>query len=207
EPVEGKVTAATPTPSSGGGDDADSDHEFNLVIDENPQRTPGNKQNRTASTEEKRKSAKRKRDSEATEEQETDAKRAKRNSVAATRKSTDVAKSTDSTTNSATSVTPNAAAAAIPQSPPKPELISRSGRKIKPKKFLDEEEGGGGGGIPPEANGSPKAGTPKPAADGEGKQTPLRGSKRLSSAKTNATDETTSSHENEQSEEQLNKNL
>lgn len=41
----------------------------------------------------------------------------------------------------------------VTQSSPKQELVSRSGRKIKPKKFLDEEtfEGGPVGG--PEVNG------------------------------------------------------
>ena len=61
-----KAAAATPTPSGG---DADSDQEFNLVIDENPQRTtPASKQSRVASTEEKKKgTTKRKRESEASE--------------------------------------------------------------------------------------------------------------------------------------------
>ena len=80
--------------------------------------------------------------------QETDAKRAKRSSVAATRKSTDAAKSTDSTMLTSGSAN---SGAATPLSPLKPEIISRSGRKIKPKKFLDEEEGAGG---PLEANGT-----------------------------------------------------
>lgn len=52
--------------TTGGVEDADSDHEFALVIDETPQRTtPATKQNRSASTEEKKKvGTKRKRESE-----------------------------------------------------------------------------------------------------------------------------------------------
>lgn len=42
---------------------------------------------------------------------------------------------------------------AAAQSPPKQELVSRSGRKIKPKKFLDEETFEGGPGGVPETNG------------------------------------------------------
>jgi len=50
----------------GGAEDADSDHEFALVIDETPQlTTPTTKQSRSSSTDERRKAAiKRKRDSE-----------------------------------------------------------------------------------------------------------------------------------------------
>ena len=76
--------------------------------------------------------------------QEIDSKRSKRGSLLSTRKSIDAAKTTDA--NAGTQGNQNSGA----QSPPKPEIISRSGRKIKPKKFLDEEEGGG---MPPEANG------------------------------------------------------
>jgi hypothetical protein len=45
------------------------------------------------------------------------------------------------------------ASSALTQSPPKQELVSRSGRKIKPKKFLDEETFEGGPGVVPETNG------------------------------------------------------
>ena len=50
----------------GGAEDADSDHEFALVIDETPQlTTPTTKQSRSSSTDEKKKAAvKRKRESE-----------------------------------------------------------------------------------------------------------------------------------------------
>jgi hypothetical protein len=41
----------------------------------------------------------------------------------------------------------------LSQSPPKQELVSRSGRKIKPKKFLDEEAFDGGTDGGPETNG------------------------------------------------------
>jgi hypothetical protein len=52
--------------STGGAEDADSDHEFALVIDETPQHmTPTAKQSRSASTDERKKAAsKRKRESE-----------------------------------------------------------------------------------------------------------------------------------------------
>ncbi|PSN51491.1 hypothetical protein C0J52_00737 [Blattella germanica] len=186
-----KSTVATPTTqessegkSTGGGagDDVDSDHEFNLIIDENPQRsTPANKQGRTTSTEEKKKaSVKRKRESEVNEA-DSDAKRVKRGSLPSrklTSNSMDGAKSSEPLTTPPSAASGNSVVT-TPQSPPKLEMISRSGRKIKPKKFLDEETFEGG---VPEANGSPKPGTPgKAVADGEAKQQgPVRGSKRLS---------------------------
>ncbi|PNF24172.1 hypothetical protein B7P43_G17083 [Cryptotermes secundus] len=191
------VPAAGPVPASetseakatGGVEDADSDHEFALVIDETPQRTtPATKQNRSASTDEKKKVAtKRKRESEGTAEHETESKRAKRGSVQFSRKSASntsesSVKSSEPSVASVVGASANSNTPSSPtQSPPKQELVSRSGRKIKPKKFLDEETFEGGLGGVPETNGSPKTvTTPKPPVDGEGKQVPLRGSKRLS---------------------------
>jgi hypothetical protein len=89
---------------------------------------------------------------------DTEAKRAKRGSVQSTRKSTSInsESSVKSEPSAAAAVVPSANSSvpsAVTQSSPKQELVSRSGRKIKPKKFLDEEtfEGGPGGG--PEVNG------------------------------------------------------
>lgn len=90
---------------------------------------------------------------------DTEAKRARRGSVQSARKSASN-NSESSVKSSELSVTGAVGASAnsstpssVTQSSPKQELVSRSGRKIKPKKFLDEEtfEGGPAGG--PEVNG------------------------------------------------------
>lgn len=182
------TSAAVEAKSVGGAEDADSDHEFALVIDETPQlTTPTTKPSRSSSTDERRKAViKRKRESEGGTE-DTEAKRAKRGSVQSTRKSASInsessVKSSEPSASAAVGPSANSGVpSSVTQSSPKQELVSRSGRKIKPKKFLDEEtfEGGPAGG--PEVNGSPKTvSTPKTSADGEGKQGSLRVSKRLS---------------------------
>ncbi|XP_021936355.1 lens epithelium-derived growth factor isoform X2 [Zootermopsis nevadensis] len=177
------------TKPTGGVEDADSDHEFALVIDETPQHTtPASKQSRSASADEKKKAAaKRKRESEGTTEHETEAKRAKRGSIQSSRKSASntsesSVKSSEQSLAAAVGANANSnTLSAATQSPPKQELVSRSGRKIKPKKFLDEETFEGGPGGVPETNGSPKTVTAsKSSADGDGKPGSLRGSKRLS---------------------------
>ncbi|XP_069687792.1 PC4 and SFRS1-interacting protein-like [Periplaneta americana] len=192
-------------------EDADSDHEFALVIDETPQKgTPGSKQGRSTSTEEKKKvSVKRKRENDSTTEPETEAKRAKRSSVQTSRKSTSNTNDASvKSVDSSTLATPTNSNSATALSPLKQELVSRSGRKIKPKKFLDEENFEGGTGGVPEANGSPKAATtPKPSVDGESKAAPLRGSKRLSVAKGGSSasqgENSSPAHESGQSEAYL----
>ncbi|GFG40003.1 hypothetical protein Cfor_12976 [Coptotermes formosanus] len=183
------ASAPAEAKSTGGAEDADSDHEFALVIDETPQNTtPTTKQSRSSSTDERKKAAtKRKRESEGGTEHDTEAKRAKRGSIQSTRKSASnndesSVKSPEPPVTAAVGPSANASVpSSVTQSSPKQELVSRSGRKIKPKKFLDEEtfEGGPAGG--PEVNGVPKTvTTPKASADGEGKQGSLRVSKRLS---------------------------
>jgi hypothetical protein len=90
---------------------------------------------------------------------DTEAKCAKQGSVQSTRKSASnnsesSVKSSEPSVTAAVGPSANSSVpSSVTQSSPKQELLSRSGRKIKPKKFLHEEsfEGGPAGG--PEVNG------------------------------------------------------
>lgn len=90
---------------------------------------------------------------------EAEAKRAKRGSIQSSRKSTSntsefSVKSSEPSVAAALGASANSnTPSAVTQSSPKQELVSRSGRKIKPKKFLDEESFEGGPGVGPETNG------------------------------------------------------
>jgi hypothetical protein len=90
---------------------------------------------------------------------ETESKRTKRGSVQSSRKSASSTsessvKSSEPSVASVVGASANSNTPSSPtQSPPKQELVSRSGRKIKPKKFLDEEAFEGGPGGVPETNG------------------------------------------------------
>ncbi|XP_067003034.2 PC4 and SFRS1-interacting protein isoform X4 [Anabrus simplex] len=138
--IEGKGPVSLPQslaaePKSQGEDAVDSDAEGALVIDERP-RTPVStpKTPRTEGGEEKKKTTKRKRESDATPDQKNSNKSAtpvtqggegKRKRVnMPSRKSGGEPRPSDSG----------------PTSPNKAEVVvSRSGRKIKPKKFADED--------------------------------------------------------------------
>lgn len=110
--IEGNVPVSSAKLSSKISSETDS--EGDLVIDERP-RTPG--------SEEKKRHGKRKRDND-NDIDENESKR-RRSSLSKARKSIVKEQGRSSETYSS--------------SPPKPEVVSRSGRKIKPKKFADEE--------------------------------------------------------------------
>nr|CAD7570284.1 unnamed protein product [Timema californicum] len=109
--VPGDTTdIAAPVPT----DDVDTDHEGSLVIDETP--------NKKEAGDDKPKATKRKLEKDVTEDVEV--KRTKRASISSRKSSYDSLNTVGVT----------------PASPNKTEVVSRSGRKIKPKKFADDEE-------------------------------------------------------------------
>nr|CAD7423045.1 unnamed protein product [Timema monikensis] len=95
-------------------DDVDTDHEGSLVIDETP--------NKKEAGDDKPRATKRKLEKDVTEDVEV--KRTKRASISSRKSSYDSLNTVGVT----------------PASPNKTEVVSRSGRKIKPKKFADDEE-------------------------------------------------------------------
>ncbi|KAK7794633.1 hypothetical protein R5R35_004429 [Gryllus longicercus] len=135
--IEGRAPVTMPKNDGKVGEEGDSDAEGNLVIDENPAVKYGEK-----------KAMKRKRES-GTEENDGKLPIAvsngsivrKRSSVPVPKRSKreSLPRETIGGSGSAGPSTPDSKTGEGPSSPNKPEIISRSGRKIKPKKFADEE--------------------------------------------------------------------
>lgn len=136
--IEGLAPINQPKTEPKVGDDGESDGEGNLVIDENPSVKYGDKK----ALKRKRESGIEEGDSKLLVGMSNGSAVRKRSSIPLTKRSKKESyPSRDSVPGIGNVLpsTPDSKTGDAPSSPNKPEIVSRSGRKIKPKKFADEE--------------------------------------------------------------------